>query len=69
MGLAAWGTDFALAAWMPSHAIPVLALRVVAAILVALVVLDSAARLLRAEEFNEARAMLVARVRLPRRPA
>jgi len=69
MGLAAWGTDFALAAWIPSHAIPVLALRVVAAIGVALVVLDSAARLLHAEEFNEARAMLVSRVRLPRRPA
>jgi hypothetical protein len=54
---------------MPSHAIPVLALRVVAAIGVALVVLDSAARLLHAEEFNEARAMVVSRLRKPRRPA
>jgi hypothetical protein len=59
----------AIAAWMPSRAMPVLALRVVAAIGVALVVLDTAARLLHADEFNEARAMLVSRLRQPRRPA
>jgi putative peptidoglycan lipid II flippase len=68
MGMAAWGTDFTVAAWLPSHAIPILALRVAAAITVALVVLDLAARLVRADEFNEARAMLFARLRQPRRP-
>jgi putative peptidoglycan lipid II flippase len=69
MGLAAWGTDAAIAAWLPSHAIPVLAFRVAAAIGVALVVLDLAARWLHAEDFNEARSMMLARVRLPWRSA
>lgn len=68
MGLAAWAMDFAIAARLPSHAIPVLALRVGAAMAVALVVLDLAARLLRADDFNEARALLLSRIRLPRRP-
>jgi putative peptidoglycan lipid II flippase len=68
MGMAAWATSVAIAAWLPSHAIPVLALRVVGAIAVALVVLDLMARLLHADEFNEARAMLLARVRRRRRP-
>jgi hypothetical protein len=44
-------------------------LRVVSSIAVALFVLDQAARLLRAQEFNEARAMVLARVRLPKRRA
>jgi putative peptidoglycan lipid II flippase len=69
MGLAAWATDAAIAAWTPSHAIPVMTLRVTASIAAALVVLDRAARLLHAREFNEARAMVLARVRLLKRPA
>jgi hypothetical protein len=46
-----------------------MALRVASSMAVALVVLDGAARLLHAQEFNEARAMLVSRLRPPRRPA
>jgi putative peptidoglycan lipid II flippase len=67
MGLAAWATDAAIASWLPSRTIPVMALRVSASIAVALVVLDQAARLLHAQEFNEARAMVLARLRLPKR--
>jgi putative peptidoglycan lipid II flippase len=67
MGCAAWATDAAIAAWMPSHAIRVLAFRVAAAIGVALIVLDLASRALHAEELNEARAMVLARFRLWRR--
>ena len=63
MGLAAWAADAAIAAWMPSRSIPVMALRVAAGIAVALVVLDRAARLLHAQEFNEARSMVLARLR------
>jgi len=63
MGLAAWAADAAMAARMPSRSIPVMGLRVAASIAVALVVLDLAARLFRAREFNEARAMVLARVR------
>jgi putative peptidoglycan lipid II flippase len=69
MGLAAWATDAAIAAWLPSRAIPVMGLRVAASIAVALVVLDGAARALRAEEFVETRNMLLDRLRLRRRPA
>jgi len=57
MGAAAWATDAAIGAWMPDRTIPVLALRVAAAIGVALAVLDLAARALGAEEFREARAL------------
>lgn len=67
MGLAAWATDAAIAAWLPSRSVTVMASRVASSIAVALVVLDGAARLLRAQEFNEARAMMLARVRLGRR--
>jgi putative peptidoglycan lipid II flippase len=63
MGLAAWAADAAIAAGLPSRSIPVMGLRVAAGIAVALVVLDRAARLLHAQEFNEARAMVLARVR------
>ena len=69
MGLAAWATDAAIAAWLPSRSIAVMASRVASSIAVALVVLDGAARLLRAEEFNEARAMMLARLRLGKRRA
>jgi putative peptidoglycan lipid II flippase len=67
MGLAAWATDLALAAWLPSRSVAVFALRVGAAIGVALVVLDLAAQALRATEFIEARTLLISRLRLARR--
>jgi putative peptidoglycan lipid II flippase len=67
MGLAAWATDAAVASWMPARTIPVMALRVVSSISVALVVLDQAARLLHAREFNEARTMVLGRMRWPKR--
>jgi len=63
MGVAAWATDAGIAAWLPSRSIPVMALRVAASITVGLVVLDRAARLFDAQEFNDARAMVLARVR------
>ena len=69
MGLAAWAADAAIASWLPARTIPVMALRVVSSITVALVVLDQAARLLHAREFNEARAMVLARMRLLKRRA
>jgi putative peptidoglycan lipid II flippase len=68
MGMAAWGADVTMAARLPSHAIPVLALRVVGAVAVALVALDLTARLVRADDFNEARALVLARLRRLRRP-
>jgi putative peptidoglycan lipid II flippase len=67
MGLAAWGTDAAITSWLPARTASVMGVRVVASIAMALVVLDQAARLLRAQEFNEARAMVLARLRLPKR--
>ena len=63
MGLAAWATDAALAAWLPSRSIPVMALRVGSSIAAGLIVLDVAARAMRAQEFIEARAMVVRRLR------
>jgi hypothetical protein len=69
MGLAAWAADAAIASWLPARTIPVMALRVVSSITVALVVLDQAARFLHAREFNEARTMVLARIRLPKRRA
>jgi len=69
MGAAAWATDAAIAAWLPARGIAVMGLRVGASIAVALFVLDQAARLLHAREFNEARAMVLARLRLPKRRA
>jgi putative peptidoglycan lipid II flippase len=63
MGLAAWGTDRAIASGLPSHTLSVLALRVSASIGVALVVLDIAARAIHVEEFLEARATVVSRLR------
>lgn len=62
MGLAAWGTEHAIAAWLPAHTVPVLLLRVGTAIGVALVVLDVAARALGVQEFIEARAMVLNRL-------
>jgi putative peptidoglycan lipid II flippase len=62
MGLAAWATDAAIAAWLPSHATAVFALRVVSSITVGLVVLDVMARALHTEEFIEARAMVLGRL-------
>jgi putative peptidoglycan lipid II flippase len=69
MGVAAWAADSALASWMPSRGAAVMALRVVSSIAVALLVLDLAARALHAQEFNEARAMVLARLRPQRRRA
>ena len=69
MGIAAWGTDRAIATWLPSHAFAVMALRVGAAIGVGLLVLDVAARALGVQEFIEARAMVVGRLARLRRPA
>jgi putative peptidoglycan lipid II flippase len=63
MGFAAWATDATLAAWLPSRSIPVMALRVGSSIAVGLIVLDVAARAMRAQEFVEARAMVVRRLR------
>jgi putative peptidoglycan lipid II flippase len=67
MGLAAWATDAAIAAWFPSRSVAAMATRVASSIAIALVVLDGAARLLHAQEFNEARALVLARVRLGKR--
>ena len=69
MGLAAWGTDAALAAWLPSRSVPVMALRVGSSIAAGLLVLDVAARLVRAQEFIEARALVLARLRPAKRRA
>ncbi len=69
MGIAAWATDAGIEAWLPSRSLPVMALRVAASIAVALVVLDRAARLFQAQEFNDARSMVLARVRPGRRRA
>jgi putative peptidoglycan lipid II flippase len=63
MGMAAWGTDWAIASGLPSHALPVLALRVGASIGVGVVVLDIAARAIRIEEFMEARATVMSRLK------
>lgn len=63
MGFAAWATDAMLAAWLGSRSIPVMALRVVTSIAAGLIVLDVAARAMRAQEFIEARAMVVRRLR------
>jgi putative peptidoglycan lipid II flippase len=69
MGLAAWATDAALAAWLTSRSTAVMALRVGSSIAVGLLVLDVSARAVRAQEFIEARAMVIGRVRqLARRP-
>jgi len=67
MGAAAWGTDRAIVAWLPSHAFAVMALRVGAAIGVGLLVLDVAARALGVQEFIEARAMVLNRIARIRR--
>jgi putative peptidoglycan lipid II flippase len=63
MGLAAWGTDHAIANALPAHTLPVLALRVGASIALALVVLDVAARAIHIDEFVEARATVVGRLK------
>jgi putative peptidoglycan lipid II flippase len=67
MGLAAWAMDAALAALLPARSIPVMALRVGLAIIVGLLVLDASARVMRAQEFNEARAMVLGRLWLSTR--
>jgi putative peptidoglycan lipid II flippase len=67
MGLGAWATDTAIASWLPARTVPVLGVRVAGSITVALLALDLAARALRAQEFNDARAMVFARLRLPKR--
>jgi len=67
MGAAAWVTDAAITAWLPVRTVPVMALRVAASIAVALVVLERTAWLLRVHELIEARAIVLARVRLMKR--
>jgi putative peptidoglycan lipid II flippase len=67
MGAAAWATDAAIAGWLPVRTLPVMALRVAASIAVALVVLERTAWLLRVQELIEARAIVLARVRLMKR--
>jgi putative peptidoglycan lipid II flippase len=67
MGLAAWATDAALAASLPARSVSVMALRVGLGIVVGLLVLDASARVVRAQEFNEARAMVLGRLRLSTR--
>jgi putative peptidoglycan lipid II flippase len=62
MGAAAWGVDAAIAWWLPGHALPVMLLRVVAAIAVALAVLDVCARALKIADFVDARASLLGRL-------
>ncbi len=62
MGAAAWGTDAAIAWWLPGHGLSAMLLRVVAAIAVALAVLDACARALRITDFLDARASLVGRL-------
>jgi putative peptidoglycan lipid II flippase len=62
MGAAAWGVDAAIAWWMPGHALPVMLLRVVAAIAAALAVLDVCARSLKIADFVDARASLLGRL-------
>jgi putative peptidoglycan lipid II flippase len=62
MGLAAWGADSAIAAWMPARTVPVLGLRVAVSIGLALIVLDRVAQMLRIEEFLDARQALVDRL-------
>jgi putative peptidoglycan lipid II flippase len=69
MGLAAWGTDAAIAAWLPSRSATVMALRVGSSIAAGLIVLDAAARLVRAQEFIEARTLVLARLRPAKRRA
>jgi putative peptidoglycan lipid II flippase len=64
MGLAAWAMDAALAGWLPARSVSVMALRVGLGIVVGLLVLDASARVVRAQEFNEARAMVLGRLRL-----
>ena len=56
-------------AWLTARSTAVMGLRVASSIAVALVVLDVAARLLRAQEFNEARAMVLGRLQWPKRRA
>jgi len=63
MGVAARGTDWLVADWLPAHTIPVLGLRVFASIGVALAVLDVTARAFRIEEFLESRATVLARLK------
>ncbi|MGQ0733248.1 MAG: murein biosynthesis integral membrane protein MurJ [Acidobacteriota bacterium] len=63
MAAAAWATEQWLRGWLPGHATIVQGVRVVSAILVALVVLAAASSVLRVGEFEEARALVVGRLR------
>jgi putative peptidoglycan lipid II flippase len=67
MGLAVWATDTALATWSPARSMSVMALRVASSIVVGLLVLDASARVMHAQEFIEARAMVLRRLRLSAR--
>jgi putative peptidoglycan lipid II flippase len=62
MGVTAWGTDALIAWWMPARAFPVMALRVGAAIVLALCVLDITARALRITEYVETRTSFLSRL-------
>jgi len=67
MGGAAWSTEAGLRHLFPGAAIPVQVLRVGAAIAVALAVLSMMAWILRLREFEEARTLVLGRVRRMRR--
>jgi putative peptidoglycan lipid II flippase len=67
MAAAAWYVDIWLRATFPGTAIPLQAVRVLAAIAVALAVLSVAAWVLRLHEFEEARGMVLRRFKRPRR--
>ncbi len=63
MGAAGWSTELWLHQVLPASGFSVKALRVGAAILVSLIVLGSAATLLKVQEFDETRARVAARLR------
>ena len=66
MALAAWYVDDSLRRYLPGTAFPLQALRVLASIGVALIVLSGAAWVLRLHEFEEARDMVLRRFRRAR---
>jgi hypothetical protein len=62
MGLAAWGTSQAIAWWMPIRTFAVASTQVGVSIAVALVVLDTMARLLHIAEYVETRQAVLGRL-------